>query len=136
MLFIQKYLRREWQKSRCGIAAALANARRQRCSVAVSKLDRLSRDAHFISGLMAHGVPFRVVDLGPDVDPTILDLFAALAEKERVMIGDPRSTWIKKTRRGSNAAGSNAIGIIGGRYIGFSCLLGHAAAPSALCWLK
>jgi DNA invertase Pin-like site-specific DNA recombinase len=68
------------------LAAALAAARRQRCAVAVAKLDRLSRDVHFISGLMAHRVPFLVAELGPDVDPFILHLFAALAEKERALI--------------------------------------------------
>ena len=51
-----------------------------------SKLDRLSRDVHFISGLMAHKVPFLVAELGPDVDPFVLHLFAALAEKERSLI--------------------------------------------------
>jgi DNA invertase Pin-like site-specific DNA recombinase len=51
------------------LAAALKEARRQRCSIAVAKLDRLSRDVHFISGLMVHRVPFLVADLGPDVDP-------------------------------------------------------------------
>jgi DNA invertase Pin-like site-specific DNA recombinase len=68
------------------LAAALSEARRQRCAVAVAKLDRLSRDVHFISGLMAHRVPFLVSELGPDVDPFILHLFAALAEKERALI--------------------------------------------------
>ena len=52
----------------------------------MAKLDRLSRDVHFISGLMAHRVPFLVAELGPDVDPFILHLFAALAEKERSLI--------------------------------------------------
>ena len=68
------------------LAAALNEARRQRCSVAVAKLDRLSRDVRFISGLMAHRVPFVVAELGPEVAPFILHLFAALAEKERAMI--------------------------------------------------
>jgi DNA invertase Pin-like site-specific DNA recombinase len=68
------------------LAAALARARALRCPVAVSKLDRLSRDVHFISGLMTHRVPFVVADLGPDVDPFVLHLFAALAEKERALI--------------------------------------------------
>lgn len=68
------------------LAEALSHARRHRCPVAVAKLDRLSRDVHFISGLMAHRVPFLVAELGPDVDPFILHLFAALAEKERAMI--------------------------------------------------
>jgi DNA invertase Pin-like site-specific DNA recombinase len=35
---------------------------------------------------MAHRVPFLVADLGPDVDPFILHLYAALSEKERAMI--------------------------------------------------
>ena len=68
------------------LAAALAEARRLHCPVAVAKLDRLSRDVHFISGLMAHRVAFLVAELGPDVDPFILHLFAALAEKERALI--------------------------------------------------
>jgi DNA invertase Pin-like site-specific DNA recombinase len=68
------------------LASALSEARRQRCPVAVAKLDRLSRDVHFISGLMAHRVAFLVAELGSDVDPFILHLFAALAEKERAMI--------------------------------------------------
>src|SRR5262249_39511019 len=46
------------------LAAALADARKRKCAVAVAKLDRLSRDVHFISGLMAHKVPFVVAELG------------------------------------------------------------------------
>jgi DNA invertase Pin-like site-specific DNA recombinase len=68
------------------LAAALEEARRRRCAVVVAKLDRLSRDVHFISGLMAHRVPFLVTELGPEVDPFVLHLFAALAEKERALI--------------------------------------------------
>jgi DNA invertase Pin-like site-specific DNA recombinase len=68
------------------LAAALAEARRRKCAVAVAKLDRLSRDVHFISGLMAERVQFVVAELGADVDPFVLHLFAALAEKERTMI--------------------------------------------------
>jgi len=68
------------------LAAALADARKRHCPIAVAKLDRLSRDVHFISGLMVHRVPFLVAELGPDVDPFILHLFAALAEKERFLI--------------------------------------------------
>ena len=38
---------------------------------------------HFISGLMTQKVPFVVAELGPDVDPFMLHIYAALAEKER-----------------------------------------------------
>jgi DNA invertase Pin-like site-specific DNA recombinase len=68
------------------LAAALEAARKSKCPVIVSKLDRLSRDVHFISGLMAHRVPFIVSELGADTDPFVLHLFAALAEKERALI--------------------------------------------------
>jgi DNA invertase Pin-like site-specific DNA recombinase len=68
------------------LAAALARARKAKCPVVVAKLDRLSRDVAFISGLMAHRVPFVVAELGFDADPFMLHLYAALAEKERALI--------------------------------------------------
>jgi len=68
------------------LAAALAQARKLKCSVAVAKLDRLSRDVAFISGLMAQRVPFVVAELGMNADPFMLHLYAALAEKERSLI--------------------------------------------------
>src|SRR4051812_26610576 len=51
------------------LAAALIDARKRKCAVMVAKLDRLSRDVHFISGLMAQRVPFVVAELGTDADP-------------------------------------------------------------------
>jgi DNA invertase Pin-like site-specific DNA recombinase len=67
---------------------ALAQARKLKASVVVAKLDRLSRDVAFISGLMAQRVPFIVAELGADADPFMLHVYAALAEKERAMIAD------------------------------------------------
>jgi DNA invertase Pin-like site-specific DNA recombinase len=65
---------------------ALEAARKAKAPVIVAKLDRLSRDVHFISGLMKHKVSFIVADLGADADPFMLHIYAALAEKERAMI--------------------------------------------------
>jgi DNA invertase Pin-like site-specific DNA recombinase len=84
------------------LAAALAEARKREGAVVVAKLDRLSRDVHFISGLMAQRVPFLVVELGADVDPFVLHLFAALAEKERAMIAE-------RTRTGLRAAKARGV---------------------------
>ena len=70
------------------LVAALDEARRHKCAVGVAKLDRLSRDVHFVSGLMAHRVPFIVAELGTDADPFMLHLYAALAEKERRLISE------------------------------------------------
>jgi DNA invertase Pin-like site-specific DNA recombinase len=46
----------------------------------------LSRDVHYISGLMKHNVPFIVAEFGVDTDPFMLHIYAALTEKERRMI--------------------------------------------------
>ena len=70
------------------LAAALAAARKTKCSIVVSKLDRLSRDVAFVAGLMAQRVPFMVAELGRDADPFMLHLYAALAEKERRLISE------------------------------------------------
>jgi DNA invertase Pin-like site-specific DNA recombinase len=47
------------------LKAALAAARKLKCHVGVAKLDRLSRDVHFISGLMSHKVPSWSLSLAP-----------------------------------------------------------------------
>jgi hypothetical protein len=45
----------------------------RKCPVIVSKIDRLSGDVAFISGLMAQRIPF-IVELGADADPFMLHL--------------------------------------------------------------
>ena len=90
------------------LSAALARARSVRCPVAVAKLDRLSRDVHFISGLMAHRVAFVVAELGADVDPFVLHLYAALAEKERALIaGRTRAALAAAKARGVKLGNPN-----------------------------
>lgn len=56
--------------------------------VVVSKLDRLSRSSAFIGAMMEKDAPFVVAELGHDVDPFMLHVYAAMAEKERRLIGD------------------------------------------------
>ena len=62
---------------------------------------------------MAQRVPFVVAELGPDVDPFVLHLYAALAEKERAMI----SRRTKDALRAAKARGvvlGNPWGVEGG----------------------
>lgn len=70
------------------LSTALSEAKKLRCSVLVAKLDRLSRDVAFISGLMANNISFIVAELGPDVESFMLHIYAALAEKERRLISE------------------------------------------------
>ena len=68
------------------LKAALAAGKAAKTPILVSRLDRLSRDVHFISGLMVQRVEFIACELGRVQDPFMLHLFAALAEKESAMI--------------------------------------------------
>ena len=70
------------------LKAALDTARLYGAPVIVAKLDRLSRDVAFISALMAQKVPFIVAAFGVDVDPFMLHIYAAFAEKERNIISE------------------------------------------------
>lgn len=80
------------------LAAALAEAKRLGCPVLVSKLCRLGRDVHFISGLMVNRVPFIVAELGPDVDPFMLHIYAAMNEKERATIAQRTSAALQAAK--------------------------------------
>jgi DNA invertase Pin-like site-specific DNA recombinase len=85
---------------------ALAKAKDHAAPIIVAKLDRLSRDVHFISGLMVHKIPFIVTDLGPNVDPFMLHIYAALAEKERNLISDrTRGALAKLKAQGKKLGG-------------------------------
>src|SRR3954451_15399154 len=95
------------------LAAALAEAKRRKCPVLAAKLDRLSRDVAFIAGLMAQRVPFIVAELGPDADPFMLHIYAALAEKERRLISARTKAALQ--RRRPEASGWDGMGQSGSR---------------------
>src|SRR3981189_1663487 len=106
------------------LAAALAAARGAKCSVLVSKLDRLSRDVAVVSGLMAQRVPFIVAELGRDADPFVLHLYAALAEKERRLISDrTKAALAVKKAQGAKLGNPTNLALAGstGRAAQVSC---------------
>jgi DNA invertase Pin-like site-specific DNA recombinase len=94
------------------LSAALKAAKQRKAPIIVAKLDRLSRDVHFISGLMTHKTPFIVAELGADADPFMLHLYAALAEKERRLISQrTKDALAAKKAQGVKLGGLNAGGI-------------------------
>lgn len=78
---------------------ALADGKRMKCSVLVSKLDRLSREVAFISALMAQGVRFVVTELGDNVDPLTLHIHAAVAEAERRKISQRTKEALQRKKQ-------------------------------------
>jgi DNA invertase Pin-like site-specific DNA recombinase len=94
------------------LSAAIKSARQHKAPIIVAKLDRLSRDVHFISGLMSHKTPFIVTELGPNVDPFMLHIHAAVAEQERRRISDrTKGALAAKKAQGFKLGGLNAGGI-------------------------
>jgi DNA invertase Pin-like site-specific DNA recombinase len=80
----------------------------------VSKLDRLSRDVAFVSGLMAQRIPFIVAELGRDADPFMLHLYAALAEKERRLISErTKAALAAKKASGAKLGNPRNIAVAG-----------------------
>lgn len=75
-------------RRRPGLTAALEEARAARCPLIVSRLDRLSRNVHFISGLMEHRVHFIVAAFGIVCDNLLLHVHASVAEHERKLISE------------------------------------------------
>ena len=113
------------------LTAALDEARRHgKAPIAVSKLDRLSRDVAFVAGLMAQRVAFIVAELGADCDPFMLHLYAALAQKERTLIsartkaalaaakargqvlGNPRLAEVRDAANAASVANADAFAAV------------------------
>lgn len=67
------------------LAKALALCKRKKATLLIAKLDRLSRDAHFLLGLQKSGVPFVAADM-PFADSFTVGVLALVAQKEREMI--------------------------------------------------
>lgn len=101
-------------ESRPVLKSAMQKAKARGGYVVVAKLDRLSRDVAFISGLMAHKVPFVVAELGLDVDPFMLHIYAAVAEKERALISQRTKDGLKAAKaRGVKLGGDRGYRITG-----------------------
>ena len=88
------------------LRAALAAAKKLKCSIVVAKLDRLARNVNFISGLMETKVPFIVASMGMTADPFMLHIYAALAEQERNMIAQRTSAALQKLKCDGKQLGS------------------------------
>ncbi len=95
--------------ARLELARALALCRLTGATLIVAKLDRLSRDAHFLLGLQAADVPFVAVDM-PHATPFTVGIMALVAQQEREMI----SARTKAALAAAKARGRKLGGYRGG----------------------
>jgi DNA invertase Pin-like site-specific DNA recombinase len=87
------------------LAAALAMCRLHRAKLIIARLDRLSRDAHFLLGLDKAGIDFVCADM-PSATRLTVGIMGLVAEEERRLIG----TRIKEALAAAKARGTKLGG--------------------------
>ena len=85
--------------ARTGLVSLMEDARKNKATILVSTLDRLSRKVSFIAGLMDNNVRFVCADLGEDVPTFMLHLFASYAQMERQKISDRTKAALAAAKR-------------------------------------
>jgi DNA invertase Pin-like site-specific DNA recombinase len=80
------------------LAKAMEHARLTGATLLIAKLDRLSRDAHFLLGLQKAGVEFTAADM-PHADKFTVGIMAMVAQKEREAISTRTSDALKVARK-------------------------------------
>jgi DNA invertase Pin-like site-specific DNA recombinase len=79
------------------LAKAIAACKKHRAKLVIAKLDRLSRNVHFISGLMERKVDFVACDM-PSANAFMINIYAAVAQEERRMISDRTKAGLAAAR--------------------------------------
>jgi DNA invertase Pin-like site-specific DNA recombinase len=67
------------------LAEALALCRIHKATLVIAKIDRLSRDVHFLTGLERAGIRFVAADM-PEANEVVVHLMAVMAQAERKLI--------------------------------------------------
>ncbi|GGG71929.1 recombinase family protein [Edaphobacter dinghuensis] len=88
------------------LARALALCRVHRATLIVAKLDRLARNAHFVTGLMESGVDFVVVDC-PHFNKLTITILAAVAEAEAKAISERTKVALQAAKARGVRLGGN-----------------------------
>lgn len=71
--------------NRVNLLKAIEKCAELGCFLSIARQDRISRDTHFVSGLMKKGLDFRAAD-NPNATTFMKHLYAALSEDERKAI--------------------------------------------------
>jgi DNA invertase Pin-like site-specific DNA recombinase len=85
-------------KDRPELARAMEHARLTGATLLIAKLDRLSRDAHFLLGLQKAGVQFIAADM-PEANEMVVGLMAVIAQAERKMISQRTKAALAEARK-------------------------------------
>ena len=90
------------------LLAAMKHADLVGAKLLVGKLDRLSRDLHFITSLQKSKVEFAVCDL-PGCDSFTINIYGALAQREREMISARTKAGLQAAKARGVSLGTNNL---------------------------
>ncbi len=95
------------REDRPKLAEALSLCRLHGATLVIAKLDRLSRDAHFLLGLQKAGVRFVAADM-PEANEMVVGIMAVVAQAERAMISARTKAALQAARARGVKLGSPA----------------------------
>lgn len=94
------------RNDRVELAKAITLARVHGAKLVIAKLDRLSRDAHFLLGLDKAGVDFVCADM-PNANRLTVGIMAMVAEEERRMISSRTKAALQAAKTRGKKLGGN-----------------------------
>lgn len=91
------------------LARAVAASRLYGAKLVIAKLDRLSRDVHFLTGLEKAGVQFVAADM-PEANEMVVHIMAVVAQAERKMISARTKAALAAAKaRGTKLGGHRGV---------------------------
>jgi hypothetical protein len=92
------------------LRAALIACQRGKATLLIAKLDRLARSVAFVAGLMDGHTEFVAVDM-PHASRFVLHIMAAVAEHERLIIGERTKAALMAAKARGVRLGTNATAL-------------------------
>lgn len=94
------------RKDRPQLAEAIRMAKREKATLVIARLDRLARNAHFISGLMEARVDFVAADM-PNANQLTIRIMAAVAEEGARVISENTKAALSAAKARGVVLGAN-----------------------------
>jgi DNA invertase Pin-like site-specific DNA recombinase len=106
---------------RVELGKAIRQSQLTGCKLVIAKLDRLSRSLHYITSLSESKIDFIVCDL-PGCDQFTINLYGALAQREREMISQRTKSALESAKARGKVLGNpqnlNEVAAAKGRVLG------------------
>src|SRR3954462_4573193 len=96
-----------------GFQAALARCRPFRAALVAARLDRITRRAHTLSGLLEEGYQIRAADM-PGADDLMMRIYATMAQKERELISERTKAALRAAKARGAVLGGEGLPAAGG----------------------